>query len=118
MNIEEVAEITVQAESYGARGLSAYEVYLQSGGTLSETEWLSSLKGEKGDKGEQGEQGEPGIQGEKGEKGDKGDIGEQGIPGEKGYTPVKGTDYWTEEDQNSIKNYIDNQLGVIENGAY
>ena len=52
--------------------------------------------GDKGDKGDVGAKGEQGIQGEQGEKGDKGDKGEQGIPG---YTPVRGTDYWTEADK-------------------
>ena len=55
--------------------------------------------GDKGDKGDVGAKGEQGIQGEQGEKGDKGDKGEQGIPG---YTPVRGTDYWTEADKTAI----------------
>lgn len=37
-----------------------------------------------------------GPQGPKGDKGDKGD------PGEAGHTPIKGTDYWTEEDKAEI----------------
>ena len=49
-------------------------------------------------------------------------AGPQGPKGDPGYTPIKGEDYWTEEDQtiikNDLKDYIDNQLGVIENGAY
>ncbi len=32
--------------------------------------------------------------------------------------PQKGVDYWTEEDKAEIENYIDQQLGVIENGSY
>ena len=43
-----------------------------------------------------------GAQGETGPQGDKGDTGEQGPAGADGYTPVKGTDYWTEEDQAAI----------------
>ena len=35
-----------------------------------------------------------------------------------GYTPVRGVDYWTQEDINWIKAYIDTELGVIENGSY
>ena len=31
------------------RGYSAYEIYLEHGGTMTEDEWLASLKGEKGD---------------------------------------------------------------------
>ena len=30
--------------------------------------------------------------------------------GEDGYTPIRGIDYWTEEDQNEIKTYIVNQM--------
>ena len=40
--------------------------------------------------------------------------GEKGDPGTDGYTPVKGTDYWTAEDIAEIKtyckNYIDNEI--------
>ena len=46
----------------------------------------------------------------------------KGESGKDGYTPVKGEDYWTEQDQQSIKSdlesYINKQLGVIENGSY
>lgn len=60
IDIEEVVELEVDFEQVGPRGLSAYEVYLKNGGTLSEREWLLSLKGEKGDAGEKGEKGEAG----------------------------------------------------------
>lgn len=83
-------------------------------------------KGEQGDKGEKGDTGEQGIQGIPGEKGEKGDPGEPGAKGEQGEpgpagadgaagpqgpqgeqgppgkTPVKGVDYWTEEDKQQI----------------
>lgn len=39
--------------------------------------------------------------------------GVQGERGEDGYTPVRGTDYWTEEDIATIQQYIDNQLVPI-----
>ena len=42
-------------------------------------------------------------------KGDKGDTGD---------APVRGVDYWTEGDKAEICSYIDQQLGVIENGTY
>ena len=87
------------------------------------------IQGEKGDKGDpgadgaQGPRGEQGIQGAKGDKGDPGDPGPEGLqgpqgiqgevgpqgpkgdkgdPGEAGHTPIKGTDYWTEEDKAEI----------------
>ena len=34
--------------------------------------------------------------------------------GEDGYTPVKGTDYWTEEDKAEIKAYVDEEVGDID----
>lgn len=51
IDIEEIVELEVDVEQIGPRGLSAYEVYMQNGGTLSEVEWLSSLKGETGNSG-------------------------------------------------------------------
>ena len=85
------------------------------------------LKGDKGDKGEQGPvgpagpQGETGLTGPQGPQGPKGDTGEQGLQGDKGndgYTPVKGTDYWTAQDVAEIHSYIDSQIGGALNGSY
>lgn len=45
MEAEVVKELEVNVEQTGPQGLSAYEVYVQNGGTLSETDWLESLKG-------------------------------------------------------------------------
>ena len=76
-------------------------------------------KGEKGDRGEQGlqgiqglqgVQGEQGIQGEQGPKGDTGAPGADGQDGADGYTPVRGKDYWTEEDKAEIKTYVDEAI--------
>lgn len=105
--IEPVQELKAGSiGTLGPQGLSAYQIYLANGGTLSETEWLKSLKGEKGDQGEQGEQGIQGIQ------------GLQGETGQDGYTPVKGTDYWTEEDKNEIKSYCDSLITGVLGGSY
>ena len=46
--------------------------------------------------------GPQGIQGEKGETGPQGEPGTQGPAGANGYTPVRGTDYWTAADQEQI----------------
>lgn len=78
-------------------GLSAYEVWLQEGNNGTETDFLNSLKGEQGQQGIQGQQGERGQQGEKGEQGEK---------GKDGHTPIKGTDYFTEQDIAEIVNAI------------
>lgn len=58
------------------------------------------------------------IQTIKGDKGDKGNPGEKGEKGDPGYTPVKGTDYWTSEDISEIQSYIDTQIGGALNGTY
>lgn len=39
-----------------------------------------------------------------------GPQGEKGDPGADGYTPVRGTDYWTEEDIAEIQSYVDNAI--------
>jgi hypothetical protein len=52
----------------------------------------SNLKGEKGDKGDKGDAGAPGT---------------NGSNGKDGYSPVRGTDYWTETDKAEIKSYVD-----------
>ena len=43
-----------------------------------------------------------GPQGIQGEKGDTGDQGPKGDPGDDGYTPIKGVDYFTEGEINSV----------------
>ena len=60
------------------------------------------LQGPIGETGPEGPQGPQGIQGEIGPQGPKGDKGDKGDPGEAGHTPIKGTDYWTEEDKAEI----------------
>ena len=44
--------------------------------------------------------------------------GTKGANGVDGKTPIRGVDYWTDEDVAEMKSYIDVQLGVIENGTY
>lgn len=58
--------------------------------------------GEAGPQGPKGDQGEPGPKGDTGEKGADGAQGPEGPQGPAGYTPVRGTDYWTEADQRAI----------------
>ena len=63
----------------------------------------TNIKGPKGD---------AGATGPKGEKGDKGDTGTAG------YTPVRGTDYWTAADQQAIVNDVLAALPTWEGGSY
>ena len=44
----------------------------------------------------------------------KGDKGDQGDKGDKGDTPVRGVDYWTAADKAETNEYIDEQIGGIE----
>ena len=39
------------------------------------------------------------------------------LKGEDGYTPGKGTDYWTADDIAEIQSYIDNQIGRALNSS-
>jgi len=45
-----------------------------------------------------------------GSKGSKGDQGIQGETGAPGYSPVRGTDYWTNADKAEIKSYVDEAI--------
>ena len=75
---------TLHNGANGEKGSSAYQIAVEQGYQGSESDWLSSLKGDKGDTGERGEKGDTGLQGERGEKGETGQQGEQGPMGEKG----------------------------------
>lgn len=124
----------------GADGKSAYQIWLDEGNEGTEQDFLNSLKGEKGQDGVNGVNGQNGTNGVDGfspvatvqetEEGatisitDKngttsvevknGKDGENGTNGTDGYTPVKGTDYWTNADKQEIKQYCDEQIGIIE----
>ena len=102
----------------GTDGKSAYQIAVEQGYQGSESDWLSSLKGNKGDKGEKGNTGAKGNPGQngaegksayaiavehgyensedewllslKGEKGDTGERGEKGETGQQGEQGPKG----------------------------
>ena len=46
------------------------------------------------------------------------ETGPEGPQGEPGYTPVKGVDYWTEEDKDEIKSYCDSLVIDVLGGSY
>lgn len=48
----------------------------------------------------------------------KGLNGVNGKDGVDGKTPIRGVDYWTEDDVSAMREYIDGRLGVVENGTY
>ena len=110
--MEMIENIQINSGVAGENGKSAYEIALDNGFEGTEAEWLNSLVGPMGPQGEQGIQGEVGPMGPQGEQGIQGEVGPmgpQGPAGEKGedgYTPVKGVDYFTEEDLADLK--IDN----------
>ena len=49
-----------------------------------------------------------------GSKGSTGATGATGAAGEDGYTPVRGTDYWTSDDIATIQSYIDEKATVFQ----
>lgn len=83
--------IVIQGER-GEDGKSAYELWLEHGGSPSVTEaqWVDSLKGEDGAPGEKGEKGEQGEKGERGEPGVQGPRGLTGAPGMQGLQGPEG----------------------------
>ena len=124
IDVEEtiVGELTPDVIVKGITGKSTYDVWLDAGNIGTEEDFLNSLKGETG---------EPGVEGPKGDPGEPGIQGEKGDPGEKGDTPVKGVDYFTEEDIASLgipkktselendseftnKEYVDNAIANVD----
>ncbi len=60
-----------------------------------------------------GQDGQPGAQGPEGPAGPQGAQGPEGPPGPQGaagYTPIRGSDYWTPADIAEIKSYVDNAI--------
>ena len=100
-----LAQAKASGEFDGADGVSATHIWNGTTLTITSASGTSSAN-LKGDKGDTGAQGEKGADGAKGDKGDKGDAG---------YTPVRGTDYWTNADKAEIKSYVDD---AILNGAW
>ena len=102
----------------GSDGKSAYQIAVEQGYQGSESDWLSSLKGDKGEKGNTRAKGNPGqdgaegksayaiavehgyedseekwllsLKGEKGDTGERGEKGEKGDPGDRGLQGVPG----------------------------
>lgn len=96
----------------GTDGKSAYQIAVEQGYQGSESDWLSSLKGDKGEKGNTGAKGNPGQDGADGKsayaiavehgyedsedkwllslKGEKGNAGERGEKGDTGLQGVPG----------------------------
>ena len=87
----------------GATGKSAYEVAVDNGFVGTVAEWLESLKGQDGIIGKDGADGKDGKDGVNGKDGADGKDGKDGADG---YTPVKGVDYFTQSDINSIISQI------------
>ena len=150
---EQLADLVKDIES-GVEGKSAFDVAVENGFNGTKEEWLESLRGPAGPQGPagprgysayaawrtlegnengtveefieslKGQQGPAGEQGPQGEKGEQGPAGPQGEKGEDGYTPVKGVDYFTEEelkeimyDDTEIRELIDEEKPYLDNVA-
>ena len=67
---------------------------------------IVALVGPVGPQGEIGPVGPSGPMGPQGERGLQGIQGQTGPQGPAGYTPIKGTDYWTDTDKQEIINAV------------
>lgn len=79
---------------------------------------IQGPQGPKGDTGETGPKGDTGDTGPQGPAGPQGNPGPQGQPGTDGYTPVRGTDYWTAADQAQIVQDVLGALSMAEGVAF
>ena len=93
-NLEASVTMSEPGDAYSVGTVEPYNIYTYDG--VSQV-WFNNgpIKGD------------PGPQGP---KGDTGDIGPQGPAGADGYTPVRGTDYWTDADIATIKGYVDEAI--------
>lgn len=66
-------------------------------------------------KGLNGVNGKDGVDGKNGTDGRNGTDGKDGVDGK---TPIRGVDYWTEDDVSAMREYIDGRLEVVEHGTY
>ena len=129
LSTDENGNVVLKNSSVTA-GKSAYEIAVDNGFVGTETEWLESLKGENGEPGADGVT--PNLTIGTVETLPSGSDATATITGDKenpllnlripkgadGYTPVRGTDYWTAEDKAEIQSYIDSQIGGALNGSY
>lgn len=105
------------------------EPFTYSDFTEEQLEALTGPMGPTGPQGEKGNQGDPfeyedftdaqlkkltGPRGPTGPQGVRGLQGERGLPGKDGYSPVKGTDYWTAADQEQIVDETKSAIGLSE----
>ena len=114
--VEDALSLPVSAENgdvWNVGTIPPYDLYLYNNGIWTNMGPLQGPEGPKGDTGDigpQGPKGDTGDIGPQGPKGDTGDIGPQGPAGADGYTPVRGTDYWTDADIATIKGYVDEAI--------
>lgn len=129
----------------GPQGDSAYQVALNNGFKGTEEAWLATLVGAQGPQGPIGPQGTPGVKGvdgKDGRQGVDGKPGKDGVPGPQGEVgppgpagapgksgvyvgneaPTDDSNVWItldeEPEEYATKQYVNEMLGVIENGSY
>lgn len=81
-------------------------------------EYVDTEVSATGPAGQPGERGPAGETGPAGERGERGETGPAGQDGQDGKTPIRGTDYWTAEDQSAIISEILTHFIDAENKLY
>ena len=132
-----LADVAELRASEGGDGKSAYEIAVEHGFIGAEQQWLASLKGAPGTPGAAGQDGTNGksayeiavehgfigaeqqwLASLKGSEGINGTDGRDGRDGIDGYSPLRGIDYWTASDKETIVNEVlSNFVDVSEVGA-
>ena len=85
---------------------------------IESKDYVDTKTAATGPAGQDGKNGVDGQPGERGPAGEPGEIGERGPAGQDGHTPIRGTDYWTAEDQTAIISELLTHFIDAENKAY
>lgn len=109
-------EVKLTAADVGALAASSLPSAINT--ALAQAKASGEFDGAPGPTGPAGPQGPAGPKGDTGETGPQGPKGDTGDTGAAGYTPVRGTDYWTAADQTAIVNATLAALPTWTGGSY
>lgn len=112
------ADVGALAQSALPSAIDTALAQAKASGEFDGKDGIDGKDGAKGDKGDKGETGATGPAGPQGVPGADGAQGPQGEPGPAGYTPVRGTDYYTPADKAEMVNSVLAALPTWTGGSY